>query len=88
MRSAIQAGDYVSRFGHIPFIPHLTHFWHLLAPHEIGFWYSQDMAWLELCDAVLRLDGESTGADMEVARAKELGKVIYYSVFDVPREKF
>src|SRR5437868_6760961 len=28
---------------------------------------------LECCDAVLRIPGESRGADMEVARARELG---------------
>jgi hypothetical protein len=36
------------------------------------------------CDAVLRLPGESTGADNDVKLAKELGLKIYYRLDDVP----
>lgn len=39
---------------------------------------------LEKCDAVLRLEGESTGADNDVQLAKERGLKIYYSLEDVP----
>lgn len=85
VRTAIMDGDYVSRLGHFPFIPHLTHFWHLVLPHEYQFWLDQDIEWLKICDAVLRLDGESAGADKEVELAKSLGKPIYYSVFEIPQ---
>jgi hypothetical protein len=44
----------------------------------------QDFEWLKCCDAVLRLPGESTGADREVALAKELGIPVYYSIADIP----
>jgi hypothetical protein len=36
------------------------------------------------CDAVLRLPGESTGADQDVAIAEERGLPIYYRLEDVP----
>ena len=36
------------------------------------------------CDAVLRLPGESTGADNDVRLAKELGLKVYYNLEDVP----
>jgi hypothetical protein len=36
------------------------------------------------CDAVLRLPGESTGADQDVAIATELGLPVYYRVEDIP----
>ncbi len=39
---------------------------------------------LEKCDAVLRLDGESKGADEDVRIAKERGLKIYYRLEDVP----
>ena len=39
---------------------------------------------LEKCDAVLRIPGESRGADLEMAKAKELGKIIFTSVEDIP----
>lgn len=85
VRIAIYEGDYVSRLGHIPFIPHLTHFWHFLIPHDYEFWMYQDEQWLLSCDAILRLKGESAGADREVAKAIELGLPVYNSVFDVPK---
>ena len=39
---------------------------------------------LEKCDAVLRLEGESTGADNDVRIAKEKGLKIYYRLEDIP----
>lgn len=83
VKTAISEGDYLARFGHVVFIPHLTHFWHMVHAHEYEFWMNQDLAWLEVCDAVLRLPGESQGADREVEAAKAAGKPIYYSVFEV-----
>jgi hypothetical protein len=54
-----------------------------------------DAAWEEIlypvahrliakCDAVLRLAGESKGADEDVRKAKELGLKIYYRLEDIP----
>ena len=85
VREAIYAGNYIADLGHFPFIPHLTHFWHLVQPHEYEFWLDQDMEWLRVCDAILRLQGESSGADKEVAEAERLGLKIFHSVFDIPR---
>jgi hypothetical protein len=39
---------------------------------------------LERCDAVLRLPGESRGADLDVARARELGLPVYTDVDELP----
>jgi hypothetical protein len=39
---------------------------------------------LQHCDAVLRLPGASTGADQDVAIARERGLPVYYDVADVP----
>lgn len=39
---------------------------------------------LERCDALLRLPGESRGADMDVARARELGLPVVASVDQLP----
>lgn len=36
------------------------------------------------CDAVLRLPGESTGADQDVAIARSRGLPVYYRIEDVP----
>ena len=39
---------------------------------------------LTKCDAVLRLEGESKGADEDVRIAKERGLKVYYRLEDVP----
>lgn len=39
---------------------------------------------IERCDAVLRLPGASRGADMDVARAQELGLKVVYDVNELP----
>jgi hypothetical protein len=39
---------------------------------------------LEKCDAVLRIPGESRGADLEMAKAKEMGKIIFNNFEDIP----
>jgi hypothetical protein len=36
------------------------------------------------CDAVLRIGGASVGADEMVALGREHGKVIYFSMADIP----
>lgn len=40
---------------------------------------------LRHCDAVLRLPGASTGADQDVATARELGLPVYADVREIPR---
>src|SRR5690349_20504060 len=39
---------------------------------------------IERCDAVLRIPGESKGADMDVARARELGLLVCREVRELP----
>jgi hypothetical protein len=39
---------------------------------------------LEKCDAVLRLEGASTGADNDVRLARERGLPVYFRLEDVP----
>ena len=39
---------------------------------------------LQHCDAVLRLEGDSRGADNDVRVARERGIPVYYSLADVP----
>ena len=39
---------------------------------------------LTKCDAVLRIEGDSKGADQDVEIAKKLGLDIYYSIDEIP----
>jgi hypothetical protein len=39
---------------------------------------------LERCDAVLRIPGDSRGADLDVERARQRGLPVYFSIDDLP----
>jgi hypothetical protein len=39
---------------------------------------------LEKCDAVLRIPGDSRGADLEMAKAREMGKIIFNNFEEIP----
>jgi len=41
---------------------------------------------LQKCDAVLRIEGASAGADQDVELARKLGLLIYWNVDDIPSE--
>ena len=80
VRNAVLAGDKVARAGYAVFIPHLSLLWGVICPHDWKFWMAQDLCWLEACDCLLRLPGESVGAALEVYRAIELGIPVYHSI--------
>lgn len=73
VRAAILAGDEVWKAGFTPFVPHLSHLWHTVSPHPYDDWLALDMEWLAVCDILVRLPGESAGADEEVEYARERG---------------
>ena len=50
--------------GFTPFMPLLSHYQHIIHPFEYDQWIEWDFAWIDSCDFVLRLPGESKGADM------------------------
>lgn len=82
-RNAIEAGDKLLLRGHTPFVPHVTLLWHFAFPHSWETWMKWDSEWLKVCDAVLRIPGESTGADREVEMALELSIPVYYNIDDI-----
>jgi len=77
VRRACLTGDALLEMGHIPLIPHLTHFWHFISPKSWDDWMKIDLALLARVDCVLRLDGESKGGDLEVKVARKLGIPVY-----------
>ena len=77
IRVALREGDWLLDAGFIPFIPHLTGFWDFNSPKDYETWMEYDAEWLKSCDAVIRLLGESAGADREVALAKALGIPVF-----------
>lgn len=63
----------------MPFVPHLMAAqWAVVHPGlPAEFWLSMCFAWVEKCDAMVMIDGESPGTEREVALAKKLGLSVY-----------
>jgi hypothetical protein len=72
VRNAMEAYHILSDRGYYPYCPHVTHFLHMHHPRGYEFWMDQDLLWVAKCDFLVRLPGESSGADREVNRAIEL----------------
>jgi hypothetical protein len=80
VRRAIVAANVLLDRGYAPFVPHLTHFWHLLCPRPYADWLALDLVWLAQCDIVLRLPGPSNGADRECAAARAAGIPVVFEI--------
>lgn len=80
VRRAVLVAEALVEAGADVFIPH-THgvLWDMATavqhPHE--FWMGIDLAILEKCDGLVRVPGESKGADLEVAAMLELNRPVY-----------
>jgi hypothetical protein len=77
--TAIRAASLVADLGYWPYVPHLSHFWHLVAPRPYEFWCELDRQFLPDCSALIRLPGPSAGADVEVRLAIEHDLPVFYS---------
>lgn len=81
------------RLGHIPIIGEwlALPLLHLAGSIKTGDEVYQEISYpiahriLLKCDAVLRIEGASKGADEDVKIAKENGLLIYYSLSEVPK---
>lgn len=78
-KAMLDVADRLLALGFVPYVPLLSHFWHTVSPKPYDQWLALSMAWLPCCDCVLRLPGESPGADREVAEAERIGKPVLYS---------
>ena len=83
------AGDVGKRLlarGFAVMIPQLTH---LIDPDGVygteGYvrWLESDFSFISVCDAVLRLPGDSRGADAETRFAESLGIPVFTSIDDL-----
>jgi len=83
----IAVADELRKHGFLPYWPLCTHYWHSIYRHDYEYWMAMDFEWIERADCLLRLAGESEGADREVAHAEELGIPVYYSINELSKEK-
>lgn len=85
VKRQIDMADELMRKGFAPFWPLHSHFHHLMHPHIYEDWTRLDLEWVLACDAVLRLPGESKGADGEVKFAKENNIPFFFTVSQIER---
>ena len=81
--NAIDASSELISIGLAPFCPHLSHYLDQVHPHSWQQWMDIDLEFLSNCDIVLRLPGESKGADLEVDTANKIGIPIFYSIDEI-----
>lgn len=86
VKNAMSIAEGCFKRGFVPFIPHLAHFQHIAYPRSYDHWLNYVMEWLKVCDFVLRIPGESAGADKEVELASQLKIPIVYSIEDLPTD--
>jgi len=80
VRKALDVGDAVSDAGGCPVIPHLSALRDLVRPgRSYAHWMMEDMALLDGCRGLVRIEGPSPGAEAEEAHARALGLPIFLS---------
>jgi len=80
IRDQINAFRALLNLGYIPFAPLLCHFVHIVHRQPYDKWIAYGEEWVKVCDVVLRLSGESKGADNEVRLAESLNIPVVRSV--------
>ena len=83
----IDAADELMNHGFCAIVPLLAHFQHIYHPRSYEHWMKISEEKLRRSDVLLRLPGESNGADDEVKLAKLLNIPIFYSIKDLVRQK-
>lgn len=80
-RQITTAIELLKHSGIVPFCPLLNSVF-VNMQHEFSYdkWLEVDFTYLSKCDYLLRLSGESSGADKEVAYAKEHGIPVFYDI--------
>ena len=80
---AMHAARALIEAGFAPFCPHLTIHVDPVGEYPHATWMEIELPWVSVADALLRLPGESLGADLEVTRAEEAGIPVFATVAEV-----
>ena len=83
VRNSFLMADKLVELGYAPFPPLFSHFWHFLSPKSYEEWVRLDREWVLRCDCLLRLPGESEGADAEVHLARMNRIPVFHRVEDL-----
>ena len=82
-KRAINAAEQMLKAGMHPIVPHLYGYWDIIHKHSYDEWLNEGLFWVTECDALLRLPGNSLGADKEVDLAEQEGIPVFYSISEV-----
>ena len=82
IRKGMLVGIELIKRGYVPFVPHNDMVQYLLDPDTLDYEtiLQQDLAWVKKCDALLRIPGESPGADREVQYALSQGLLVTHHI--------
>lgn len=78
--NALDTAETLLKMGLIPYVPHLTYFWHAKYQHDHNFWLTFDCHWMNVCDIGFRLAGESKEGDIEEKYFWQRGVPVFYSL--------
>lgn len=82
-RRAVDAGAILIQNGFEPFIPHLYCLLDFVHPQHYERWMELDFSYIRVCEALLRIPGESSGADREIKYAEHRSIPVFYNVADL-----
>lgn len=85
VKRAMDEASYLIKAGYAVIVPHLFHFQHMLHPEPYETWTAIDMELLKHAYAMIRIPGESKGADAEEEFARKDGIPVYVSTNDFIR---
>lgn len=79
-RTAMDMWHVLFDMGFAPICPHWSMFQHFLTPLGYEDWLDYDFALIDKCDFLLRIEGESSGADREIKHAHYRRIPVAYSL--------
>lgn len=83
VKKSMMAFDLLMDLGFSPYCPLTTHFLHIHSPRPYQDWIDHDLEWIPTCDIMLRLPGESSGADGEEKLMISLSKPVFYDIIEL-----
>jgi hypothetical protein len=80
VRAAVLVAEQLRSLGFAPFVPHISALWHIIAPVSYEDWLAYDFSWIDVCDGLLRIPGDSPGADREWEYAQSINKPTFIDI--------
>jgi hypothetical protein len=80
LHQAAIASSRLLELGHAPYVPHASWILDAIRPVTRERWLQCDREWLVYAEALLRLPGESIGADAECDFARTFGIPVFTSI--------